>query len=98
MEGSRNRYARHLGINGLCQGSAVLDRFVGQVRAIGGNEDVRVHNCNPSKNASPVKGACRGPFSISKLTIRQDWLGRPIVILQARDGPGGQTVSLSGTD
>ena len=39
-----NRYARHLRVNGLREGSAVLDRFVGQVRAIGGYEDVGVHN------------------------------------------------------
>src|SRR6516162_837283 len=57
MEGSGNRYACHLGVNGLGQGGAVLDRFVGQVRAISGNENVRVHNCTPRKSASTVSGA-----------------------------------------
>jgi len=52
MDGRRNRYTRHLGVNGLRKGSAVLDRFVGQVRTIGGNEDVRVHNFNPQTGLS----------------------------------------------
>src|SRR6516165_10764442 len=52
MDGRRNRYTRHLGVNGLRKGSAVLDRFVGQVRTIGGNEDVRVHNSNPQTGLS----------------------------------------------
>src|SRR6516225_9037321 len=52
MDGRRNRYTRHLGVNGLRKGSAVLDRFVGQVRTVGGNEDVRVHNSNPQTGLS----------------------------------------------
>ena len=55
-----NRYARHLRVNGLREGSAVLDRFVGQVRAIGRNENVRVHNRTPLyafESGSTVQGA-----------------------------------------
>src|SRR6516162_11208933 len=52
MDGRRNRYTRHLGVNGLRKRSAVLDRVVGQVRTIGGNEDVRVHNFNPQTGLS----------------------------------------------
>ena len=51
---------RHLRVDGLRQGSAVLDRFVGQVRAIGRNENVRVHNRTPLyafESGSTVQGA-----------------------------------------
>jgi len=57
MEGGRNRYARHLGVNGLRQGCTVLNCFVGQVRAIGWNEDVRVHKRSPSKKRLNHSGA-----------------------------------------